>query len=202
MSASSDSLSPFGPFAFELTPDEAHIAASLAALRRALAGGLSKRQLAPLAAFGLVMALASILALTGLVSRRHGEIALLLSATAFMLHRLAARRRFMVARRESAASIESIRSAGVVVVAVDDQGLTFHGALAPARWNFVDCIEAQDAGGMIYLWPRAGAPAFLPTRAFPDAQAAADFLAYVRVQMRTASAPLQLGRAPVSASEP
>ena len=44
MSASSDPVSPFGPFAFELTPDEAHVAASLAALRRALAGGLSKRQ--------------------------------------------------------------------------------------------------------------------------------------------------------------
>jgi hypothetical protein len=193
MSASSDPVSPFGPFAFELTPDEAHVAASLAALRRALAGGLSKRQLAPLAAFGLVMALASILALTGLVSRRHGEIALLLAVIALMLHRLSSRRRFLLARRESAASIEAIRSAGVVVVAVDRQGLTFHGASAPARWNFVDCIEAEDAGGMIYLWPRAGAPAFLPTRAFPDAQAAADFLTYVRVQMRAASAALQLG---------
>lgn len=193
MSASSDPISPFGPFAFELTPDEAHIAASLAALRRALAGGLSKRQLAPLAAFGLVMALASILALTGLVSRRHGEIALLLAVIAFMLHRLSSRRRFLLARRESAASIEAIRSAGVVVVAVDRLGLTFHGASAPARWNFVDCIEAEDAGGMIYLWPRAGAPAFLPTRAFPDAQAAADFLTYVRVQMRAASTALQLG---------
>jgi hypothetical protein len=193
MSASSEPISPFGPFTFELTPDEAHIAASLAALRRALAGGLSKRQLAPLAAFGFVMAFASILALTGLVSRRHGEIALLLAATAFMLHRLASRRRFLLARRESAASIEAIRSAGVVVVAVDKQGLTFHGAAAPARWNFVDCVEAEDAGGMIYLWPRAGAPAFLPTRAFPSAEAAADFVNYVRVRMRAASAPLQLG---------
>ena len=193
MSASSDPVSRFGPFAFELTPDEAHVAASLAALRRALAGGLSKRQLAPLAAFGLVMAFASILALTGLVSRRHGEIALLLAATAFMLHRLSSRRRFLLARRESKASIDAIRSAGVVVVAVDKQGLTFHGAAAPARWNFVDCVEAEVAGGMIYLWPRAGAPAFLPTRAFPSAEAAADFVAYVRMQMRAASAPLQLG---------
>jgi hypothetical protein len=192
MSASSDPASPFGPFAFELTPDEAHVAASLAALRRALAGGLSKRQLAPLAAFGLVMAFASILALTGLVSRRHGEIALLLAAVAFMLHRLSSRRRFLLARRESAASIEAIRSAGVVVVAVDEEGLTFHGAAAPARWNFVDCVEAEDAAGMIYLWPRAGAPAFLPTRAFASAEAAADFVAYVRVQMRAASAPLPL----------
>ena len=192
MNASSDPVSPFGPFAFELTPDEAHVAASLAALRRALAGGLSRRQLGPFAAFALVMAFASILALTGLVSRRHGEIALLLAAMTFMLHRLSARRRFVMARRESAASIEAIRSAGVVVVAVDKQGLTFHGAAALARWNFVDCIEAEDAGGMIYLWPSAGAPAFLPTRAFPSAEAAADFVAYVRVQMRAATAPLKL----------
>jgi hypothetical protein len=146
------------------------------------------------------MAFASILALTGLVSRRHGEIALLLAAIAFMLHRLSSRRRFLLARRESAASINKIRAAGVVVVAVDDQGLTFQGASAHARWNFVDCVEAEDAGGMIYLWPRAGAPAFLPTRAFPSAEAAADFVAYVRAQMRAASAPPQLARA-TSASE-
>src|SRR5271169_3455552 len=158
-----DPATPFGPFAFELTPDEAHIAASLAALRRALAGGLSKRQLAPLAAFALAMAFGAILALTGLVSRRHGEIALLLATIAFMVHRLSTRRRFVLARRESAASIKAIRAEGAVFVAVDAQGLTFHGAAAQARWNFVDCIEAEDAGGMIYLWPRAGAPAFLPT---------------------------------------
>ena len=42
---------PSTRLAFELTTDEAGIAASRAALRRALAGGLTSRHLAPLAAF-------------------------------------------------------------------------------------------------------------------------------------------------------
>ena len=37
------------------------------------------------------------------------------------------------------------------------------------RWEFADCLEAEDAGGLIYLWPRQGAPAIAPTRVFRDA---------------------------------
>ena len=178
---------PFARLAFELTPDEARIAASRAALRRALAGGLTGRHLAPLAAFVLAMAFIAILALTGLISRRHGEIALLLAAAAFMIHRLWTRRRFAVARRESAASIETIRAAGPFILAVDENGLTLTGSTA-ARWNFADGLEAEDAGGMIYFWPKSGAPAVLPARAFPSAEAASEFVAMARAGISAARA--------------
>jgi hypothetical protein len=178
---------PYARQAFELTPDEARIAASRAALRRALAGGLTGRHLAPLAAFVLAMAFTAILAWTSLISRRHGEIALLLATAAFMIHRLWTRRRFAAARRESAASIETIRAAGPFVLAVDEKGLTLTGSTS-ARWNFADGLEAEDAGGMIYFWPKSGAPAVLPARAFPSAEAASEFVAMARAGISAARA--------------
>jgi hypothetical protein len=172
---------------FELTLDEARIAASRAALRGALAGGLTANHLAPLAAFVLAMVFTAILAWTSLISRRHGEIALLLAAAAFMMHRLWTRRRFAIARRESAASIEALRAAGPVVLAVDEEGLTLSGATTSARWKFSDGLEAEDAGGLVYLWPRAGAPAVLPSRAFPSPQAASEFVALAKACISRAS---------------
>jgi hypothetical protein len=177
---------PSTRLAFELTADEAGIAASRAALRRALAGGLTSRHLAPLAAFVLAIGFTAILASTSLISHRHGEIALLLATAAFMIHRLWSRRRFALARRESAASIETIRAGGPFVLAVDEQGLTLTGSTA-ARWNFSDGLEAEDAGGMIYFWPRSGAPAVLPTRAFPSAEAASEFVALARAGITKAA---------------
>jgi hypothetical protein len=170
---------PFEPLAFELTMDEARIAASRAGLRRALEGGLTKRHLAPLAAFTLAILFTAILAFTGLVERRHGEIALLLATAAFMTHRLWTRRRFVAARRESARVIEAFRAAGAVVVAIDETGVTLSAPEASARWRFPD-VEAEDAGGMVYLWPREGLPAVLPTRAFASPEAASAFVAFAR----------------------
>jgi hypothetical protein len=174
------SLPAFGPYEFEPTSDEAKIAASRAALRLALAGGLTARHLAPLAAFLLAMVFAAILAWTGLITRRHGEIALLLAAAAFMVHRIMIRRRFLRARRESTATVEAMRSRGAVVARADERGLEISGA----RWEFADCLEAEDAGGMVYLWPRSGTPAFLPTRVFGDEAAARAFVAFAKARMR------------------
>ena len=66
-----------------------------------------------------------------------------------------------------------MRDAGRLVLSVDETGLGLGGAGAPARWNFADCLEAEDAGGLIYLWPRSGPPAIVPTRVFAGAEAAA-----------------------------
>ena len=178
---------PSAPLGFELTPEEARIAASRAALRRALAGGLTANHLAPLAAFALAMTFAAILASTGLISRRHGEIALLLAAAAFMIQRLWTRRRFALARRESAASIEAIRAAGPLVLVVDEAGVTLSGATASRRWNFSDDLEAENAGGLVYLWPRLGAPAVLPSRAFTSPEAASQFVASTRAAILRAA---------------
>ncbi len=170
----------FGPYAFELTEDEARIAAARSGLRRALAGRLTSAHLAPLAAFVLAIAFIAILALTGLVGRRHGEIALLLATGAFMVQRLATRRRFLAARRASLAEIEAMRAAGRLVLSVDAAGLALAGATPPARWDFADCLEVEDAGGLVYLWPRSGPPAIVPTRVFAGAEAAAGFVEFLR----------------------
>ena len=172
----------FGPYAFELTEDEARVAAARVGLRRALAGRLTRAHQAPLAAFVLAIAFAAILALTGLVSRRFGEIALLLAIAAFMVQRLATRWRFAAARRGASSEIEALRGAGRLVLSVDETGLGLDGPAPPARWNFADCLEAEDAGGLVYLWPRSGPPAVLPTRVFADAGAALRFVEFVRAR--------------------
>lgn len=177
-----DHVPAFGPWTFELSPDEARIAASRAALRRALAGGLIAGHLAPLAAFVLAITFTAILALTGLITRRHGEIALLSATAAFMIHRLWRLRRFALARRESAAAIEAIRAAGVLAVTVDETGIAAKGATASARWNFADGLELEDAGGMVYLWPRSGSPAVLPARVFASAAEASELIAFGRAR--------------------
>ena len=112
---SAPETSDFGPYAFSLTADEARIAAARAGLRRALAGGLTAAHLAPLAAFVLAILFVAILALTGLLGRRPAEAALLICAAAFLVQRLATRRRFFVSRRLAEAEIERLRAAGPLV---------------------------------------------------------------------------------------
>ena len=90
----------FGPYAFTLTPAEAEAAAARAGLRTALKGGLLASHVAPLTAFALVMAFATVLALTGLISRRAGEATLILAAAAFMIQRLMSHWRIRRARQK------------------------------------------------------------------------------------------------------
>jgi hypothetical protein len=37
------------------------------------------------------------------------------------------------------------------------------------KLRYADCEQAEDAGGLIYVWPRDGAPIVVPTRAISDA---------------------------------
>ncbi len=186
--------SGFGPYAFELSEDEARIAAARAGLRRALAGRLTSAHFAPLAAFALAISFIAILSLTGLVARRHSEVALLLATGTFMVQRLAMRRRFAVTRRASLAEIEAMRGAGRLVLNVDETGLALGGAAPRAHWNFADCVEAEDAGGLIYLWPRSGPPAVVPTRVFAGAEAAAAFVEFLRARLPRRLAATARGR--------
>jgi hypothetical protein len=173
----------FGPYVFSLTPDEARVAAARAGLRRALAGGLIARHLAPLAAFVLAQLFIAILALTGFVPRRPAEAALLIVAAAFLIQRMATRRRFYRLQRLAAGEIESLGAAGQLVLSLSDAGLRLEGAGASMTWDFVDCLDAEDAGGLVYLWPRQGAPAFAPTRVFRDAGEAAQFARYLNARL-------------------
>jgi hypothetical protein len=173
----------FGPYAFSLTADEARIAAARAGLRRALAGGLTAAHLAPLAAFVLAILFVAILALTGLLGRRPAEAALLICAAAFLVQRLVTRRRFFVSRRLAEAQIERLRAAGPLVLSVEADGLRLDGGPTPMRWRFADCLETEDAGGLVYLWPRQGAPAIAPTRVFRDQAEASRFAQFLRSQL-------------------
>ena len=172
MTAYSPSAS-FGPYAFTLAPAEAEAAAARAGLRTALKGGLLASHVAPLTAFALILAFASILALTGLISRRAGEMTLILAALAFMIQRLMSHWRFRRARLQGRAGIDELRSAGALTATFDDEALSLEVDGRSKRLRYADCDEAEDAGGLIYVWPRQGVPIVVPTRVMKDAEEAA-----------------------------
>jgi len=163
----------FGPYAFTLAPAEAEAAAARAGLRTALKGGLLASHVAPLTAFALVMAFASVLALMGLVSRRAGEATLILAAAAFMIQRLTSHWRIRRARQEGSAAIAELLSAGALTATFGDETLSLDVDGRTLRLHYADCEQAEDAGGLIYVWPRDGAPIVVPTRALTDADEAA-----------------------------
>jgi hypothetical protein len=93
------------------------------------------------------------------------------------------RRRFFVSRRLAEAEIESLRAAGALTLTVEADGLRLDGLVAPMRWPFADCLEAEDAGGLVYLWPRQGAPAIAPARIFHDQEEASRFAQFLRSRL-------------------
>jgi hypothetical protein len=172
MTVDSRSIS-FGPYAFTLSPAEAEAAAARAGLRLVLRGGLLARHLAPLTAFALVLAFAAVLALTGLISRRAGEATIILAAAAFMIQRLANHWRVRSARREGSGTIAELRSASAMTATFDNDAVWLDVDGRKRRLCYADCDEAEDAGGLIYLWTREGAPIVVPTRALADLEEAA-----------------------------
>jgi len=159
----------FGPYAFTLAPAEAEAAAARAGLRMALKSGLLVRHVAPLAAFVLIMAFASVLGLTGLISRRAAEATIILAAAAFMIQRLMSHWRIRSARGHGRAAIARLQSAGALTATFDDDALSLEVDGRTTRLRYDECEAAEDAGGLIYVWPRHGAPIVVPTRALADA---------------------------------
>jgi hypothetical protein len=174
-----DLLSGLRPCSFALTAQEAKIAASRAGLRAALSGRLSFTHVAPLVGFVLFVTFVAILLFAGLLGRRLGEAALIVGAIAFMASRMAAHWRLRSARKASLAGVIALQKAGQAIIRLDDSGLLVENAAGSRHLAFADCEDAENAGGMIYLWPRNGEPAFIPARAFPSEQAAREFLAIV-----------------------
>jgi hypothetical protein len=170
MTASADAES-FGPYAFTLSAAETEAAAARFGLRAALRGGLIARHLAPLAAFALILLYASMLALTGFIGRRAGEATILLAAAAFMIQRLATHWRICRARNVGRTAIASVKADGALTARIDEGGVTLEGGGRSRRLDYADCEEAEDAGGLIYLWPRHGVPIVLPARALGDGEA-------------------------------
>jgi hypothetical protein len=173
----------FGPYTFTLAPAEAEAAAARLGLRTALKGGLLTSHVAPLTAFAMVMAFATVLALTGLISRRAGEATIILAAAAFMIQRLASHWRISRARSDGQAAIGRLRSAVALKATFGDKALSFDMDGRTTNLLYADCEQAEDAGGLIYVWPRNGAPIVAPTRALADAEEAARLLSHLSARI-------------------
>jgi len=172
------------PIEYELTEAEAEIAGARAAWRLWLAGGLGMRHVAPLAAFALAIAAIAALGLTGAVSRRAAEIALILSAVAFMGLQLWTRRGLAGARRRGAALAGALR--GPVRLTLDEEGFALEGARA-ARLRFCDGLEVEATDALNYVWPRNGSPLVWPRRAHATPEEADAFLALARARAHVPS---------------
>jgi hypothetical protein len=183
----------FGPYAFTLTPAEAEAAAARAGLRAVLKGGLLASHVAPLAAFALIMAFASVLALTGLISRRAGEATILLAAAAFMIQRLANHWRIRSARSAGRAAIARLQSASAVTATFGEETLSFDADGRTLNLRYADCEQAEDAGGLIYVWPRNGVPIVVPTRAVGDPEEAAHLLSRLSARIGNERRPALAG---------
>jgi len=160
----------FGPYAVALTPEETNAAAARYGLRLALGDGLTLRHHAPLAAFILALVFAAILGFTDLISRRAAEIAILVAAAAFMIQRMSAHWRLRNARRRGEAALGGANEP--FTLRFDESGATVERPAGARRYPYADLAEAEDAGGLLYLWPRDGAPIVLPAHALADGEAA------------------------------
>ncbi|RBP06403.1 hypothetical protein DFR50_13123 [Roseiarcus fermentans] len=165
-----DGQEAHGPYVFTLEPGELDAVAARYGLRDALGGGLTASHHAPLAAFVLTLLFAAILAKTDLISRRAGEAVFVLAALAFMVQRLVTHRRIWRARNRGRAEVERLLSGRRVTVTIEESAVRESGGAAPRRILFADCVEAEEAGGLVYLWTRAGAPIVMPSRAMSEGE--------------------------------
>ncbi len=170
-----------------LAPAELQAAAARYGLRAALRGGLTASHQAPLAAFILALFFAAILAMTGFIGRRPGEIIILVAASTFMIQRLATHRRIWRARKTGRAEVERLMSCPLTTT-IDAEAVMQTSATGARRLAFVDCQEAEEAGGLVYMWGRDGAPIVLPSRIIPEGEAVR-LVARVRSRIRRAPGP-------------
>jgi len=160
----------FGPYTFSLSRAETEAMAARSSLRAELRHSLLASQFA-LAAFALIL-IASIMAKTDLISRRVGEATVIVAAAAYIIQRLTTHWRIMRRTRNrgptAATSLEADRA---LTARIDEAGVTLGGGGRSRRLDWVECEEAEEAGGLIYLWARSGAPVVLPARAIRDGEA-------------------------------
>ena len=97
-----------------------------------------------------------------------------------MIQRLTMRRGMWRARKAAVAWAERLRAAGELTLRFDETGASASAAGFERRWRFADAREIEDAGGMIYLWPRDGEPLFWPTRVYGESGDGAALIAFAR----------------------
>ena len=172
----------FGPYRFALTNEEARVAIARLALRYGLSRRFERDYVAPLAFFVLLLAFVAILAFTGLIARRSAEVALLSGAILFLASRFVAHLRLRRAQRLAKSVIDRFAAVGEKTLSVDQSGLTLSDAGGSRRCAFHDLADAEDSGGLLYLWRSGtdGAPILVPTRIFSDLAEAARFLTFAR----------------------
>jgi hypothetical protein len=180
-----DASDAYGPYAFTLEPHEIDAVAARHGLRSALGGGLTASHHAPLAAFALTLLFAAILAKTELISRRAGEIVFLLAALAFMTQRLLSHRRIWRARTLGRVEVERMLAGRPMTMTIGDAAVSESGGGSPRRLPFADCRDAEESGGLVYVWGRDGAPFVLPGRVLADGEAA-KIVTWVRDRIRGA----------------
>jgi hypothetical protein len=175
----------FGPYSFALTDDEARAAASRIALHSNLARRFERDYVAPLVVFVLFLVFVVVLAFSGLIGRRAAEAALLIGAIAFMTTRFLAHWRLRRAQKFGRAMVARTTALQNIRMSVDDDGVRLDCADAPGvPCAFKLITQADDAGGVIYLWRRDDdAPVIIPARIFMGEDEAKQFVAFVRTKI-------------------
>jgi hypothetical protein len=181
-------LSPFGPYVFFLTGEEARAGASRLALRRGLAGAFERLHVVPLAIFVLLLLFVSILAFAGLIGRRAAEAALIVSAILFMAARFYTHWRLRAAQKASLFAAKRLQGAGEMRLTVDDRGATLTASEQVSRCEFSSRAVIEDGGGLIYFWPEKGEPFFAPARVFGRDDEARVFVAHAKERARPSAA--------------
>lgn len=152
---------------FELSEEETRKIAARRSFRAALGGLTPRLRTAPLAIFVGLLAVAAGLALAGLVARRAAEIAILLLVIGYAVVRsganVALRRAYRAERRRA----EALGRSGRLRVEADEAYISLAAAAPIGALRYADCLEADEADGMIYLWGADGQTITVPVRALP-----------------------------------
>jgi hypothetical protein len=180
-----------GPVVLEysLTQEEASVAASRAAWRASLQDGLLAQHIAPLVAFALALLFTAVLGWTGLIARRTAEIGLIVAAAAYMSYRLWSRRRFFAARRAANVWVEQLRAAAPLRLTLEEATLSLEAGGIARQWRFADGLEIEEVAGLVYVWPKRGAPLIWPIRTHADPDEAARCLETARQLARATVRP-------------
>ncbi len=90
-----------------------------------------------------------------------------------MIQRLATHWRIRRARSDGQAAIARLQSAGALTATFDNETMSLDVDGRTLCVRYADCEDAEDVGGLIYVWLREGGPIVVPTRALSDAGEAA-----------------------------
>jgi hypothetical protein len=167
---------------FELSEEETRKIVARRSFRAALGGLTPRVRAAPLAIFAGLLAVAAGLAVAGVVSRRVAEIAILLLVIGFAVARSGANFALRRAYRAERGRAEALGRSGRIRVQADEDRISLAAAAPIGALRYADCLEADEADDVIYLWGADGQTIAIPTRVLPPG-ASALFLARIRAEI-------------------